>query len=224
MYMEIWVRLIGVLGVNLILSGDNALVIAMAARKLEGSNRRKAILWGSVGAVILRIIFVVIIIYLLLIPLLQAIGGLILMWIAWSLVQEDHDEQDRVQAGTSPWEAVRIIVVADAIMSLDNVIALVGVSGGNFLLLALGLATTVPLVVFGASLLSSLLNKFPILVYFGAGLLVYVAVEMIFSDELLRTYIGPLEDLRWITTAATISVFLTGAWLWSRHSRKRLHQ
>jgi YjbE family integral membrane protein len=157
---EFWGRLLLVLWVNLILSGDNAVVIAMAARRLEGSQRRMAIIWGAAGAVVLRLIFAAIVTYLLEIPLLQVVGGLLLLWIAWKLVQEDVGEEegeDKVQAGTSAWEAIRIIIVADAVMSLDNVIALVGASGGNFVLLVIGLATTIPLVIFGAALLTSLL-------------------------------------------------------------------
>ena len=155
MDVEFWGRLLLVLWVNLILSGDNAVVIAMAARSLEGSQRRQAIIWGAAGAVILRLIFAAIISYLLEIPFLQVVGGLLLLWIAWKLVHEDPGEEDddKVQAGTSAWEAIRIIIVADAVMSLDNVIALVGAAriGGEvvFSLLAIGLATTIPLVIFG---------------------------------------------------------------------------
>src|ERR671916_2697802 len=171
-----WLALIKVLTVNLILSGDNAVVIAMAARRLQGSQRRQAMIWGAAGAVILRLIFAAIISYLLEIPFLQVAGGLLLLWIAWKLVHEEHDEEEgeeKVQAGASAWEAIRIIILADAVMSLDNVIALVSAANGNFTLLIIGLATTIPLVIYGAALLTSLLDRFPILVYLGAGLLVY---------------------------------------------------
>src|ERR671916_2872415 len=142
---EILARFLGVLGVDLLLAGDNAVVIAMAARNLEGSNRRKAIILGAGGAVVLRLIFAAIITYLLLIPFLQAAGGLLLLWIAWKLVNEDHGgEEEEVQAGESQWEAIRIIILADVVMSLDNVIALVGVSEGDLLLLATGIALTIP--------------------------------------------------------------------------------
>src|ERR671911_1900888 len=118
-------RLLGVLIVNLILSGDNAVVIAMAARTLEGANRRKAIIYGAAGAVILRLIFAAIITYLLVIPFLQVVGGLLLIWIAWKLIHDEEPEEGKVEAGQSAWQAIRIIIVADAVMSLDNVIALV---------------------------------------------------------------------------------------------------
>jgi YjbE family integral membrane protein len=215
---EILARFLGVLGVDLILAGDNAVVIAMAARNLESSNRRKAIILGSLGAVGLRLIFAAIITYLILIPFLQAAGGLLLLWIAWKLVNEDPNEEEKVQAGESTWEAVRIIIVADAVMSLDNVIALVGVSGGNLLLLATGIALTIPLVVFGSALLTSLLNRFPILVYAGAGLLVYIAVEMFFQDVFLHDYLEPLANIEWIRGLGTAAVFTAIAWLWARRA------
>jgi YjbE family integral membrane protein len=217
---EILARFLGVLGVDLLLAGDNAVVIAMAARNLEGSNRRKAIILGAGGAVVLRLIFAAIITYLLLIPFLQAAGGLLLLWIAWKLVNEDPNEEEKVQAGESTWEAVKIIILADVVMSLDNVIALVGVSGGNLLLLAAGIALTIPLVIFGSALLTSLLSRFPILVYAGAGLLVYIAVEMLFQDVFLHDYLEPLANIEWLIGVGTAAVFTAIAWLWMRRTRK----
>jgi YjbE family integral membrane protein len=217
---EILARFLGVLGVDLLLAGDNAVVIAMAARNLEGSNRRKAIILGAGGAVVLRLIFAAIITYLLLIPFLQAAGGLLLLWIAWKLVNEDPNEEEKVQAGESTWEAVKIIILADVVMSLDNVIALVGVSGGNLLLLAAGIALTIPLVIFGSALLTSLLSHFPILVYAGAGLLVYIAVEMLFQDVFLHDYLEPLANIEWLIGVGTAAIFTAIAWLWMRRTRK----
>jgi YjbE family integral membrane protein len=220
---EFWGRLLLVLWVNLILSGDNAVVIAMAARRLEARQRRTAIVWGAVGAVILRLIFAAIITLLLAIPLLQVVGGLLLLWIAWKLVLEDPAEEagdEKVQAGTSAWEAIRIIILADAVMSLDNVIALVGASGGDFVLLSIGLATTIPLVIFGAALLTSLLDRFPILVYAGAGLLVYIAVEMFFKDKFAHEYLEPYKHLELPIAAVAVAVFITVAWLWKKRAER----
>src|SRR5918998_1226782 len=122
-----WLALVKVLAVNLILSGDNAVVIAMAARSLQGNQRRQAIIWGAAGAVALRLIFAAIISFLLEIPFLQVAGGLLLIWIAWKLVHDEAEEgEEKIEAGQSAWEAIRIIIIADAVMSLDNVIALVG--------------------------------------------------------------------------------------------------
>ena len=216
-------RLVEVLIVNLILSGDNAVVIAMAARTLEGANRKKAIVLGAAGAVVLRLVFAGIITLLLEVPLLQVAGGLLLVWIAWDLVHEDDgDDGEKVKAGSNIWQAVRIIIVADAVMSLDNVIALVQAAriGGevDFTLLVIGLATTVPLVIFGAALLTSLLNRFPILVYVGAGLLVYLAVEMLFADKVLHPYLEHYESFEWVIGIAAAGIFVAVAWLWTRRS------
>ncbi len=212
---EMLARLVGVLGVNLILSGDNAVVIALAAHRLEGANRRKAIIWGSIGAVILRLIFAAVVTFLLAIPLLQVVGGVLLIYIAWNLVNADPDES-KVEAGGNTWEAVRIIILADAVMSLDNVIALVGVSGGNFVLLAIGLATTIPLVIFGSAMLSYLLDRFPIFVYGGAALLVYVAVEMIFEDKILHGYLKALDNYETLIAIGCALLFILVSWLWRR--------
>ncbi len=227
-----WLALVKVFTVNLILSGDNAVVIAMAARSLQGSQRRQAIIWGAAGAVVLRLIFAAVIALLLKIPFLQVAGGLLLLWIAWKLVHEDpggdEEEEDKVQAGQTAWEAIRIIIVADAVMSLDNVIALVGAAriGGevNFWLLVIGLATTIPLVIFGASLLTTLLDRFPILVYAGAGLLIYIAVEMFFADEVLHHYLEPFVSIEWIIGLSAAAVFIAVAWLWKRRAESTAAQ
>jgi YjbE family integral membrane protein len=219
-----WIALVKVLTVNLILSGDNAVVIAMAARSLEGRQRRQAIIWGAAGAVILRLIFAAIISYLLQIPFLQVVGGLLLLWIAWKLVHDETEEEgeEKIEAGQSAWQAIRIIIVADAVMSLDNVIALVGAAriGGevNFWLLVIGLATTIPLVIFGAALLTTLLDRFPILIYAGAALLVYIAVEMFFADKAVHHYLEPVVHLEWIIALSAALIFAAIAWLWKRRA------
>ena len=218
-----WLALVKVLTVNLILSGDNAVVIAMAARSLQGAQRRKAIIWGAAGAVILRLIFAAVISYLLEIPFLQVVGGLLLLWIAWKLVHDEAEEgEEKIEAGQSAWQAIRIIIVADAVMSLDNVIALVGAAriGGEVVpsLLVIGLATTIPLVVFGAALLTSLLDRFPILIYAGAALLVYIAVEMFFADKATHHYLEPVVHLEWIIALSAALIFAAIAWLWKRRA------
>lgn len=214
-------HLVEVLGVNLVLSGDNAVVIAMAVRGLEGSNRRSAVLWGAGGAVVLRLLFAAVIAFLLHVPLLQVVGGVLLIWIAWQLVRGDGEgEGDGVQAGQSAWEAVKIIIVADVVMSLDNVIALVQAArvGGevSYVILGLGLITTVPLVVFGATLLTTLLNRFPVLVYVGSGLLIYLAMEMFFEDVVTHPYLEPLISVEWVFGLVAAALFMLLAWMWAR--------
>lgn len=214
-------HLLEVLVVNLILSGDNAVVIAMAVRSLEGKNRRRAVLWGAAGAVVLRLLFAAVIAFLLHVPLLQVVGGVLLVWIAWQLVRDGGEEEgDGVRAGQSAWEAIKIIIVADIVMSLDNVIALVQaarVDGQvSYMILGIGLITTVPLVVFGATLLTGLLNRFPILVYFGAGLLVYLAMEMFFEDVVTHPYLEPLMSVEWVFGLVAAALFMLLAWMWAR--------
>ncbi|CAN5699163.1 TerC family protein [soil metagenome] len=186
---EIIARFLGVLAIDLILSGDNAVVIALAVRQLEGKTRRRAIFWGAMGAVGLRLIFAAVVTYLLIIPFLQAVAALLLIWIAWRLLFQDDDHGD-VESGTSIWGAIRIIIVADVIMSLDNVVALVGVSGGNLWLLVFGLLLTIPLIVYGSQILSTLMDRLPWLVYLGSGILVYVAVEMFLEDRIIHDFVG----------------------------------
>ena len=215
---EIISRFGGVLLIDLILSGDNAVVIAMAARRLEGRNRKRAILWGAGGAVGLRLVFASMITLITDLPFLRAIGGLLLFWIAWRLVHDDHEEGEKVEAGQSVWDAVKIIIMADVVMSLDNVLALVAVSGGNIALLALGIALTIPLVIWGSQLLVALMDRLPWLVYLGAGVLIYVAVEMIFQDVALHDYLEPILGIDRLISLASAILFVAVAWLWDRRA------
>ena len=205
---EIIARFLGVLAIDLILSGDNAVVIALAVRQLEGKTRRRAIFWGAMGAVVLRLIFAAVVTYLLLIPFLQAVAALLLIWIAWRLLFQD-DEHGDVESGASILGAIRIIIVADVIMSLDNVVALVGVSGGNLWLLVFGLLLTIPLIVYGSQILSSLMDRLPWLVYLGSGILVYVAVEMFLGDRIIHDLIGEAVDgTSWILGVVGAAAFI----------------
>jgi YjbE family integral membrane protein len=219
---ELVARFLGILAIDLILSGDNAVVIALAVRQLKGDTRRKAIILGATGAVLLRLFFAAIVTFLLQIPLLQAVGGALLLWVAWKLVHDSPGgEENEVQAGGNLWEAIRIIIIADVVMSLDNVVALVGVSGGNLALLVFGLALTIPLIIWGSTLLSALLDRWRWLVYVGAGILVYVAVEMLFEDRVVHGFIGDsLQSLETVIALAGTLIFVAFAWLWSRRETR----
>lgn len=220
---ELVARFLGILAIDLILSGDNAVVIALAVRQLKGDTRRKAIILGATGAVLLRLFFAAIVTFLLQIPLLQAVGGALLLWVAWKLVHDSpgEEEDDEVQAGGNLWEAIRIIIIADVVMSLDNVVALVGVSGGNLALLVFGLALTIPLIIWGSTLLSALLDRWRWLVYAGAGILVYVAVEMFFEDSVVHGFIGDLlQGLETPIALVSTVAFVAMAWLWSRRGTR----
>jgi YjbE family integral membrane protein len=177
-----WSGLTQIILVNIILSGDNALVIALACRNLEKKHQRPAIMIGSAGAIILRIIFVLIVDYLLSIPFLKLAGGLLLLWIGVKLVQGEEENEDGVKAAGSLMAAIRTIIIADAVMSLDNAIAIAAAAKGDTTLMVLGLIISIPLIVFGATLIMALLNRFPIIVIAGGALLGWIAGEVLATD------------------------------------------
>lgn len=178
-----WSGLLQIILVNIVLSGDNALVIALACRNLEKRHQKPAILIGSGGAIVLRIIFVLIIDQLLHIGYLKLVGGLLLLWIGVKLVQgEDEGDGDGVKASGSLWGAIRTIIIADAVMSLDNAIAIAAAAHGDTVLIVLGLIISIPLIIFGATLIMLLLNRFPIIVIAGGGLLGWIAGEVLATD------------------------------------------
>ena len=177
-----WSGLFQIILVTIVLSGDNALVIALACRNLEKRHQRPAILIGSAGAIILRIIFVLIVDQLLKIGFLKLIGGLLLLWIGVKLVQGEEDHGDGVKAAGSLMGAIRTIIIADAVMSLDNAIAIAAAANGDTTLIILGLLISIPLIIFGATLIMMLLNRFPAIVIAGGGLLGYIAGEVLATD------------------------------------------
>ncbi|MFD2611231.1 TerC family protein [Paenibacillus gansuensis] len=195
--MESWLGegfllgLLQVLFINLVLSGDNAVVIALACRNLEPVQQRKAVFWGSFGAIVLRIVLTVAAVWILRVPFVQAAGGILLIFLALQLIKGD-DGHDKLKSGTNIGEAIRTIIIADLVMSLDNVVAVAGAAGGNLLLIVAGLAISIPLIIWGSQLLMSLMNRFPIIVYIGAGLLGYTAGEMIVTDKAIQPILEPL--------------------------------
>jgi YjbE family integral membrane protein len=179
---DFWSGLGQIIIVNILLSGDNALVIALACRNLEKRHQKPAILAGSGGAILLRIIFVLIIDMILTVPYLKLIGGILLLWIGVKLVQGEEEHGDGVKASSSLWGAIQTIVVADAVMSLDNAIAIAAAARGNTALIVIGLLISIPLIIFGATLIMALLNRFPIIVVAGGGLLGWIAGDVIATD------------------------------------------
>jgi YjbE family integral membrane protein len=189
------VSLLQVIWIDILLSGDNAVVIAMACRSLPAHQRKLGIMLGAGTAVGLRIIFAFLISELLGVPFLRIVGGLLLFWIALKLIQgEDEDAHGNIEASTSLWKAVRTIAIADAVMSLDNVVAIAAASRGHPELFVFGLLLSIPLIMVGATLITNLITRFPFIVWAGAGLLGYIAAEMIVTDpivlEWLATYPG----------------------------------
>ena len=182
---EFWARLLGIVVIDLTLAGDNALVIAMAVRSLPRGQQRLGRLWGTAGAVGLRLLFIGIATFLLKLPGLQLLGGLLLVWIALKLVRQTPHAEGDVRHGTSLREAIWVIVVADAAMSLDNVLAVAAAAHGDFVLVAVGIALSLPLVVWGSGLLAWLMGRWPWIVWLGAGILGWVSGEMIFREPFI---------------------------------------
>ncbi len=174
--------LAGIIMVDILLSGDNALVIALACRQLAERQKKRAIFWGIVGAILLRIGLSFIIYYLLKIPYLQLVGGLILLWIAYRLARMKNQGRTNIKAAHGSLEAIKTIVLADLVMSLDNVIALAGIARGNIILLALGLGISIPVIVWGSQAIMWMMKKWPIIITVGAAFLGYTAGEMIVTD------------------------------------------
>lgn len=185
-----WTALMQIIGINILLSGDNAVVIALASRSLPPEQRKWAILGGSGAAIVLRIIFSVLIVWLLAIPYLKLVGGLLLLYIGVKLlIPEEEHGADSVAAKSNIWGAIQTITIADAVMSLDNVVAIAAAAKDSMLLIVLGLIISVPMIVFGSQLVLSILNRFPVLVIAGGGLLGWIAGEIIVSDPVVHSHI-----------------------------------
>src|SRR5258706_5042069 len=186
-----WVGLLKIIGVNIILSGDNAVVIALAARSLPPQQQKKAVFWGAGAAVILRIILTIFAVALLTLPWLKLVGSLLLFWIGTKLLVSEEGD-DNIRASDQLLAAIKTILIADLVMSLDNVIAVAAAAGGSYVLLILGLAISIPLVVFGATLLIKLMERFPVIITLGAGLIGWVAGEMLVADGALKGWFTSL--------------------------------
>jgi YjbE family integral membrane protein len=207
--------------VNIVLSGDNAVVIALAARNLAPRHRKLAILWGSLGAIVLRVGLTIVAVRLLKVPYLQFVGALLLVWIAVKLLIEDDDPDHTHHAHDNLFGAVRTILIADVVMSLDNTLAIAGVAKGDTMLLIIGLALSIPLIVLGSTLIMAIMNRFPVVVYLGAGLIAWTAGEMIDSDAAVRPYLPDIfHDSYWLPLGITVVVIAFGWWRNRRASRK----
>lgn len=200
---DFWIGLMKIIWINVILSGDNAVVIALAARSLPPHQQKKAILWGSGAAVVLRIILTVVAAQLLALPYLQIVGGLLLLWIGVQLLGDEDEEENGPGEHSTLGQAIRTILIADLVMSLDNVIAVAAtarvaapsIPGASNVLLVLGLAISIPLVIFGSALMIRLMERFPIIVTLGAALIGWVAGETIASDVVIKP---ALEGQPWL--------------------------
>jgi YjbE family integral membrane protein len=205
-----WARLAEISFLNMLLSGDNAVVIALAVRALPGRQRLLGQLGGTVGAVALRLAFVGVVSVLLRVPLLRLCGGLLLIWIAFKLVRPVDETAGGTRHGASFWESIWIIVVADITMSLDNVLAVAAAAHGDMLLVGLGIGMSVPIVVWGSGLLAGLMNRRPWIIWLGGGLLGYVAGDMILEDPLVIGWLGAWAASLEYAVPMTLAATLTG--------------
>jgi YjbE family integral membrane protein len=207
--------------IDLVLAGDNAIVIALAARKLPPQLQRRAIVWGTVGAIVVRAAMTVGVVWLLKIPGLMLVGGLGLVWIAYKLIAPGNAAEQAHEGAVagSFWAAMRTIVVADALMGVDNVLGVAGAAHGSIDLVVIGLAISVPIVVWGSTLVLRLVERFPAITYAGAAVLAYTAGHMIVSEPLLDAVFDPHVVARLATYAVVIAGVLAAGWWAAQRTR-----
>jgi YjbE family integral membrane protein len=211
-----WSALLAIILIDLVLAGDNAIVIALAARHLPDKLKRKAIIWGTVGAIGVRSVMTLGVVWLLKIPGLMLVGGLGLVWVAYKLLADEGGGEHDGPVATTFWGAMKTIVVADALMGIDNVLGVAGAAHGAIDLVVIGLLVSVPIVVFGSSVVLKLVERFPAIIQLGAAVLAFTAAKMIVSEPLLDAVFDPPELLhtvaRWGTYAAAVTGVLGAGW------------
>ncbi len=213
-----WSALLAIILIDLVLAGDNAIVIALAARNLPKHLQKKAIIWGTVGAIGVRSLMTLAVVWLLQIPGLMLLGGLGLLWIAWKLLADQGGGEHEGPVATTFWGAMKTIVVADALMGIDNVLGVAGAAHGAFDLVIIGLLVSVPIVVFGSTVVLKLVERFPAIIQLGAAVLAYTGAHMIIAEPLLDAVFDPPEAIhaiaRWATYGLAIVGVLAAGW-WS---------
>ncbi len=215
---EFWIALSQIVLINIVLSGDNAVVIALACRSLPAHQQKKAIVFGSVGAIVLRVVLTFFAVMLLDLPYLKLIGAAALLWIGVGLLKSD-DGDENLEGHSNLAAAIKTIVVADLVMSLDNVIGVAAAAKGNVVLLVVGLVISIPLIIFGSAILLRIMGRFPIIITLGAGLLGWVAGEMAMSDPAISVWSAQQHTLHMLAPAAgALAVIALGKWLTSRNA------
>jgi YjbE family integral membrane protein len=211
-----WISVLQIIAIDILLGGDNAVVIALACRKLPEAQRNKGIAWGVVGAIALRLVLIFFALQLLALPFLKVVGGLLLLWIGVKLLQpEDGNGHSKVTSSTHLLGAIKTIVVADAVMSVDNVIAVAGAAKGDLALVAFGIVVSIPVIVWGSKLVLKLMDRFPLVITLGGALLGWIAGEMLASDVMIKPWLaGAPAWLHYACAAAgAFFVVVLGTWL-----------
>ena len=217
---EFFSALLAIIVIDLVLAGDNAIVIALAARNLPAELRKKAIVWGTMGAIVVRTAMTLVVVWLLKIPGLLLLGGALLIWIAYKLLADKDDGGHDVRAAASFWGAMKTIVVADAVMGLDNVLAVAGAAHGSFLLVVIGLLISIPIVIWGSQLILKWVERFPSIVYIGGAVLAWTAAKMMLGEPVIKDYV---ENRQWLAVLCYVVVMggVLGGGFWSNHLRAR---
>jgi YjbE family integral membrane protein len=219
---ESWAALLKIIGINIVLSGDNAVVIALACRSLPENQRKMGVLFGSGGAIVLRIILTFFAVYLMNLPYLKIIGALLLFWIGIKLILPEDGHGDDISGNDNLMAAVRTIIIADFVMSLDNVIGVAAAANGSIPLIVIGLLISIPIIVFGSTLIMKVMDRFPIIITIGGGLLGYVAGEMAVTDSAIAAWIEHHAPYlhTWLPILGAVFVVAVGKWLASRQEIK----
>jgi YjbE family integral membrane protein len=216
---EWWFALMNIIFIDLVLAGDNAIVIALAARNLPKEQQKKAIIWGTVGAITIRIIATLLVVKLLDLPWLHIAGGLLLVWIAFKLLVQEEPHAD-IKAGGTLGQAIRTIIIADAAMGIDNVIAVAGAASGHMMLVVIGLIISVPIVVWGSTLFIKLVNRFQWILYLGGGVLAFTAAKMIAGEKAkilnIKGFFDNNPTLYWIFVIAVVVIVLLSGYLMNK--------
>ena len=208
--MPWWSALLAIILIDLVLAGDNAIVIALAARNLPPEHQNKAIMWGTVGAIVVRSAMTVGVVWLLKIPGLMLVGGLGLLWIAFKLISDTSEDEHEGSGATTFWGAMKTIIVADALMGVDNVLGVAGAANGDFTLVVLGLLISIPIVVLGSKLVLQLVEKWPVIIHLGAAVLAFTAAQMIINEKLLDPIFDGGETINLLARGATYVVAVAG--------------
>ncbi|MBS1217904.1 MAG: Integral rane protein TerC, partial [Proteobacteria bacterium] len=217
---EFFSALLAIIIIDLVLAGDNAIVIALAARGLPPELRKKAVVWGTVGAIAVRTGMTMVVVWLLKIPGLMLLGGALLVWIAYKLLADNEGEGHEVSAAGTFWGAMKTIVVADAVMGLDNVLAVAGAAHGSFLLVVIGLLISIPIVIWGSQLILKYVERYPGIIYVGGAVLAWTAAKMIISEPLVKDYFAAYPALAGLVYIAVIGGVLGGGF-WVNHAPAR---
>ena len=210
--MQFLSALMAIILIDLVLAGDNAIVIALAARNLPPHLQKKAIFWGTFGAIAVRTAMTLIVVWLLKIPGLMVVGGAVLVWIAYKLLVDEGDGEENIEAQSSFAAAIKTIVIADAAMGLDNVLAVAGAAKGSMLLVVLGLLISIPIVVWGSTLVLKLMTRFPAIIYIGSGVLVWTAASMITNEPLVKEWFAERVALKWGIAIVSTALVLALGW------------